>query len=228
MKKQWIRRVTTAALIAAAIEGAAVLMTASAFAAVAEPAATAEVGSAPVVYVPANTKVAVLPVINASGEKDRKQRIDQVSVGNKELAKQFRQRGFLLTDASVIAQAIADQKIDLNDEENWNRANLYRIGEAAGADLIAFVVIDNVDQKRHGQVGSDKNDELASRANIKIWLLDVKSHHAILSAVHQEAQAKNPIFADFDSGSRLIRKSVEGAIRDVLKDFLRTYPNVAK
>jgi hypothetical protein len=128
----------------------------------------------------------------------------------------------------VLVKTLADLKIDLMDEENHNRSTLYRMGEAADADIIAFVVITNVDQKRVQRPFGDDDHQLESRANIKIWLLDVKQQRPLLSAFRQEAQAKNILLASFDSGARLIRKAVEGAVRDSLKETLSLYPIVQK
>ncbi|MBC8102054.1 MAG: hypothetical protein H7Z41_05640 [Cytophagales bacterium] len=170
----------------------------------------------------------MLPIINQSGEKDRKQRADQTTSGQRELGKQFRSRGFEVVDGAEIEKALADLKIDLADEESQNRATLYRVGEALKADLVAFAVIVNVDQKRVNQPFGDNGHQLESRANVKLWLLDAKRQQPLLSAARQEAQAKNVFFAPFDSGARLIRKSVEGAVRDSLKDVLSAYPVVQK
>lgn len=174
-------------------------------------------------YAPRQTRVALLPVINASGEKDPKQRGDQSKKGSEELLKQFRQRGFDVLEAATVQKAIGDLEIDLSDEEMHNRATLYKIGEAVGADLIAFAVITNVDQQRIKTPLTD-DQQLEGRANIKIWVLDVKEKRAIMSATRQEAQAKNKWFAEFDSGARLIRLAVEGAVRDSLKGFLAQFP----
>jgi hypothetical protein len=179
-------------------------------------------------FVPATTRVLLLPIINLSGEKDRKQRADQTAAGQKELDKQFRGRGFQIVEDGDVEKTLADLKIDLTDEENHNRANLYKIGEAVKADIVAFAVITNVDQKRVQRPFGDDDHQLESRANIKIWLLDARQQQPILSGVRQEAQAKNILFASFDSGARLIRKAVEGAVRDSLKDPLAPYPVARK
>lgn len=182
--------------------------------------------AAPVVYVPAQTRVVVLPVINASGEKDKKQKSDQESVGTNELTKQFRERGFQVTDAALVHKTLADNQIDLTDEESHNRATLYRAGELTQADVIVFVVITNVDQRRVQTTNGGDDQKLEARANVKIWLLDMKQKRALLSAYHQEAQSKNDLFPTLDSGARRVRRSVEGAIRDALKEPLKPYPVV--
>src|SRR5690242_13363106 len=132
-------------------------------------------------YVPAQTRVLLLPVINLSGEKDRKQRNDQTATGQKELEKQFRSRGFQIIGSADTKKTLAELKIDLTDEENHNRSTLYRIGEALSADIVAFVVITNVDQKRVQRPFGDDDHQLESRANIKVWVLDSKRQQPLLS-----------------------------------------------
>jgi hypothetical protein len=176
-------------------------------------------------YTPAQTRVVLLPVVNLSGEKDKKQRLEQTKKASEELFKQFNDRKFnVLTDAEV-RDALDDLEIDMEDEENHNRATLYKIGEKLNTDLVAFVVIQGIEQRRTNQVGILRNSgdgELVASCIIKIWLLDVPKKQRILSAYRQEAQSKNNVFPSFDSGARLIRKSVEGAVRDSLKDFFKS------
>lgn len=179
-------------------------------------------------YVPAATRVLLLPIVNLSGEKDKKQRADQTAAAQKEFDKQFRSRGFQIVEDTETEKTLADLKIDMTDEENHNRATLYKVSEAVKADIVAFAVITNVDQKRVQRPFGDDDHQLESRANVKIWLLDAKQQQPILSGVRQEAQAKNILFASFDSGARLIRKAVEGAVRDSLKQPLAPYPVARK
>jgi hypothetical protein len=173
-------------------------------------------------YNPSQTRVALLPVVNLSGEKDKKQRLDQTKKAAEELYKQFNDRKFIVLADNTVRDTLDDLEIDVEDEENHNRTTLYKIGEKLNVDLVAFVVIQSIAQRRTnlgGGRGRDDDGELVASAVIKIWLLDVPKKQRILSAYRQEAQAKNNMFASLDSGARLIRKSVEGAVRDSLKDF---------
>jgi hypothetical protein len=187
------------------------------------PSDTHDVRAVPV-YTPTQTRIVLLPVVNLSGEKDKKQRLDQTKKASEELFKQFNDRKFIVISDAEVRNTLDDLEIDVEDEENHNRTTLYKIGEKLNTDLVAFVVIQSVEQRRTNQGGSRNNSddgELVASAVIKIWLLDVQGKKRILSAYRQEAQAKNNTFASLDSGARLIRKSVEGAVRDSLKDFFK-------
>ncbi|GAB4460561.1 MAG: hypothetical protein OHK0029_24780 [Armatimonadaceae bacterium] len=180
----------------------------------------------PVASVQARARVALLPVINFSGEKDDKQRRDQIAKAEEELAKQFRNRGFTLIDRAAIEQSLTDADIDLTDEEYHNRATLYRIGKAVNAEVIAFVVILDVDQRR---VETPLDiDEMVGKAKTKMWVLDVANEKPIVNAVRQESQSRSNIVPSLDSGARLIRKAVEGAVRDTLKPYLNQLPVAQK
>jgi hypothetical protein len=171
-------------------------------------------------------RVALLPVVNLSGEKDAKQRRDQILKAEDELNRQFGRRGFTVLPRAEVERALADAKLDLTDEENHNRATLFGVGKALNADLIVFVVITDVDQRRV-QTAFDI-DEMVGKAKTKTWLLSVPDGVALLSAYRQESQSRSNLAPSFDSGARLIRKSVEGTVRDALADFLKQYPEVGK
>jgi hypothetical protein len=176
---------------------------------------------------PREMRVALLPVVNLSGEKDARQRRDQSKKGEEELRRLFAERGFSVLSDDAVQKALADDNIDLADEEFHNRATLYRIGKALGADLIAFVVITDVDQARVKTPLTD-NQELVAKVKTKTWLLDVPNERPILSAQRQESQSRNPWFAEFDSGARRIRNTVAGCVRDTLKGFFRDFPVTAR
>jgi hypothetical protein len=183
--------------------------------------------SVPAIREAREMKIALLPVVNLSGEKDSRQRRDQGKRGDEELRKLFTERGFLVLGDDVVQKALADENIDLNDEESHNRATLYRLGKATGADLVAFVVITDVEQQRVKTPLTD-SQELVAKVKTKTWLLDVPGERHILSAARQESQARNMWFAEFDSGARLIRNTVAGCVRDTLKGFFRDHPVVAR
>lgn len=172
-------------------------------------------------------KIALLPVVNLSGEKDARQRRDQGKKGDEELRKLFTERGFVVLGDDVVQKALTDENIDLSDEEFHNRGTLYRLGKAMGADFVAFVVITDIEQQRVKTPLTD-SQELVAKVKTKTWLLDVPGERHILSATRQESQARNMWFAEFDSGARLIRNTVAGCVRDTLKGFFRDYPGVAR
>jgi hypothetical protein len=120
-------------------------------------------------YVPQQTTVAILPVIDASGERWKKQSSLIKEGCSQKAIEEFTSHGFNVVPADAVAKAIGDLNVDLTDEEQQKRDTLYKVGKALKADLIMFVVIAETQQKevdrflwtsRHGS------------AKVKVWLLN--------------------------------------------------------
>ena len=183
--------------------------------------------AAPENYNPATTTVAILPVIDKTGVKMEKQRIAQIENGKKTLAEQFSRHGFKLVDDSAVARAVADLKINLDDEEEHRRETVYKIGRAVNADLVVFLVVTETRQQLKRSFFSEEKEGLAK---IKIWFLDVKRESPILSAVVKEGKAAGKTFLGpaFESGSDRMANAVSNATKQVLEDFFKPYPVVQK
>lgn len=171
-------------------------------------------------YVPQDTVIAILPVVNGSGEKDARQRRDQAARGSEELARLFAERGFRLVPAPAVEQALSEANADLEDEEQQNRATLLRVGKAAGADLVAFATILNVEPGPH-------KSSFKGRALIKLWLLDVGRETAVFSARKMEGHSRGGLDLA-DRHSEYIRRAVALAVQNALREFLSAYPRAAK
>lgn len=176
-------------------------------------------------YAPDSTTVAILPVMNLSGEKDDAQRLKQAESGNEELSKRFIERGFKIADPAVVRKAVNDLKIDLNDEEQHKRASFYAVGRAVKADLAVFVVITDVNQRLNTNVFAYSRE---GKAKLKVWLVDVKRETPILSAYPKEGKSSGGPLAGIDRGSIRIVRAVGNGLRDALKDFFKPYPVVMK
>lgn len=174
-------------------------------------------------YTPATTSVAIIPIVNLSGEKDEHFKASQKASGDKELNQEFMEHGFKRIDDGIIANAISDLKIDLSDEEQQNKATLYRIGKAVNADLVVFAVITHTDQKFISGILANRRE---GKATVKLWLLDAKDQTPILSAVNREGKSGGGFFAGLDKGSARIVIAVANAERDTLKDFFKPYSKI--
>lgn len=170
-------------------------------------------------YVPGNTVVCVLPVINKSGEKSAKQNADQAIKAHDRIVALFKERGFIVSPEAAGTDAIKRLDVDIQDEENYNRATLYKIGAEAKADLMVFAVITNVEQAIERRWTGERKQ---GRATVKMWLLDVKEKKAILSAVSKEASAEGIV--GWQKGSKQIRDAASRAAGNALSDFLEKYP----
>lgn len=173
---------------------------------------------------PSNTTVAILPVLNSSGEKDQSQKQKQTESGDAELRKEFTERGFKVLDRASVEKAIADLKIDFSDEEQQKRDNLYKVGRAASASIVVFVVVTDVHQTLHQNLLSASRE---GTAKLKTWVLDVTNEKPMINAVVKEGKSGGGYFAGLDKGSARIVIAVANGIRDTLKDFFKPYP-VAK
>ena len=170
--------------------------------------------------VPAQAKVALLPVIDATGEKED-QRRDQANAVRMEMRDQFAQRGFDVIDEAAIAGALAENKVDLSDEEFQRRDTLFKIGKAVGADLVVFVVVTQAYAKIKENLFGEQREGLAKT---KTWLLDVKEEKPVLSAYVWEGKSTGGAGL-FTKGNRSRMGAACGnSIRDVLNDVLKPYP----
>ena len=163
-------------------------------------------------YDPTATKVAILPVVNSTGEKNEKASNAQCKLVANELLHQFRDRGFRVLEAEVVTAAMKKLDADMSDEEQRKRARMLEVGKEAGADLTVFVLITD-------QADSDSDPRIPKVATIKAWLLDVPQQKAILSARVQEGRSH---FSNaFNSGS--IKRALLMAVDDAFKDFFKPY-----
>jgi hypothetical protein len=176
-------------------------------------------------YVPAETTVAILPVIDRSGEKAENRRKQQAGNGYRNLIEIFYERGFKVADKGAVEKAIADAGMDLTDEEDYRRDNFYKVGETVGADLaiFAFIMHTREDTKRN----LFSNGEKQGRASVKMWLVDVKQKKPIFSAVVKEGKAAglSKLFAT-DEGRNRRANAVGNAIKEQFEEFLKPYPKV--
>lgn len=217
---------------------------------------SAALNAAPPHFEPADTTVALIPVLNLSGEKWEDLKLKQVAKGDEFLRETFSARGFKVVDPALLTGKIEDLKIDLTDEEEQKRATLYRIGRAVGADLIVCALITDTDQSVHRFLDLDDPalacctspdgilpsiGDLANRlldpflparkegkVKIKLWLLDVKREVPILSAKTAEGRSTGGYFAFLDKGSKHQVIAVANALGDLLKGFLKDYPEPDK
>lgn len=198
-----------------------------------------------VTYTPASTVVAILPVIKKEDASDDKAKGDKKDVSKdaplqerhiakarEEMATLFTGHGFRLADDAAVQKALADGKIDLSDEENQRRTVFYQIGKAAHADLVVFVIIESV--SRHNKSNSFFGQQKEGKALLKLWLVDADREQPLLNAVQHEGKAASNAFLDNQIGpdtngyTRYTIRAVGHGLDDILKDFLKPYPETAK
>lgn len=178
-------------------------------------------------YDPATTTVALLPVIDKTGEKLAERRKLQADTGTKNLIELFARRGFQLAKPEAVTKAISDLKINLDDEEDYRRATFYQVGKAVKADLVVFVVIQET--REDTKTSLFKGSEKQGRATVKMWFLDVKRETPILSAVVKEGKAAGSAFLGGAlQGTQRRANAVGNAIKEQMEAFLKPYPETKK
>lgn len=131
--------------------------------------------------------VALLPIINVTGEKWEEHRKNLESRLTKKLNEVFEERAFQIVKSFEIEKVISDNKIDLLDEENHRKDVLYSIGEKVQARLVAFVVLtDNSQRTKTNFFTSTPEGEVT----IKYWLVDSQTKTSIFSAKSETAKAR--------------------------------------
>jgi hypothetical protein len=170
-------------------------------------------------YVPTQTKVAIMPTFNTSAEKWKNLRDRQQTASNDWLNDQFTKRGFQVIPVADVQAQITATKIDFTDEEQINKANIYKVGEACGADVVVLSVV--VDTR---QEGSGFLQTGYGHATMKSWLLDVKTKSPIISGHSSDARSARigPSTADRQVWA------VPLALNDTFKDFFAVYPLLKK
>jgi hypothetical protein len=170
-------------------------------------------------YVPANTRVAILPVIDRSGEKDD-QRRDQANAVKMEAYDQFFQRGFQLIDEVAVSKAVTDSGINFDDEEEHRKDSLYKIGKELNADLVMFVVVDQAYSKLKQNLFGNQREGLAKT---RTWLVDVKDQKPLLSAFIREGKSTGNAGLGSKGNRSHMGAACSNATRDTLNAVLTSF-----
>ena len=175
----------------------------------------------------ADTRVALIPVLNISGETWEEAKSKQSDRGNEELRALFNERSFQVIERPQVEAALKKLNVDLTDEEQHRREVFYQVGEEVKADLIAFVLITDVDQRK---VAKFLVTSTEGKAKMKAWLLDVRSKKPVFSAKTFEGTSKSGGLIEIgEKGSSRKQLAVANGIRKTFTDeFLKSYPITQK
>ena len=173
-------------------------------------------------YVPAETIVAILPVVSATGGAEQAQNERETTQAYRELVKEFTKHGFKLTPEKEIATVIQDTKTDMTDEEQQKRGTLYKIARLLKADIIVFAMVTDTKQVEVEKFFATTKE---GQARVKIWCLDVKKEIAIKSAKESLGKSHGRYFAE-RTGRALIARACGDAVENAFKLFFKPYPTV--
>lgn len=174
--------------------------------------------------VPSKPTIAILPMLNQSGEKWAELKQRQIDKGNTYLRDQFEKRGFDVIPQEKVLNAISTLNIDLTDEEQQKRETLIRVADAVNADYVFFGDITDTSQRLIQQILGAKRE---GTAKVKMWLLNPKGAKPILlTALTVEGKSGGGFIIIGDKGSDRQVQAVENALRDGLADFFKDFPEI--
>lgn len=166
--------------------------------------------------------IAIVGVLNLSGEKWEELKKKQVRAVIDYLHTEFQKRGFSITPGHTVTQCLTDMKLDMNDEENHRRSVLYEIGRRLDVDFVLFGVI--VSTRQHERTRFLYTD-IEGETQAKIWLLDVRHELPVVNAKTVTGRSGGyrgaPLLI---KGSDRQVQSAINAFRDALLDFLKGFP----
>ena len=175
-----------------------------------------------VAYGQLRPRIAILPTINASGERDDNLKTQEKAIADKFLTEEFSTRRFNVIPAGSVKAAIARLNIDMSDEEQWKREALFKLGHKLGADFVLFDVITSNGQHKSPNVFTVTAEGWVEQ---KLWLVNVPKRSAALSARTFRGSSKHSEFVvGTVTGTKLQKLAVANGLTDVLKSFFASYP----
>ncbi len=171
-----------------------------------------------------SASVAVMPILNSSGDKWKDLKDRQIAKSHEWLATEFASRGFDVIGMPTVLDAIKESKIDFSDEEEWKRASIFQIGKAVNAHYVLFAVITSTDQKKQNRTFYT---DIEGMAEIKIWLLDCKTDTPIMSAKTFVGRSGGNRVGDGKGSNRQIQAAAN-AFDVALKDFFKDFPKIKR
>ena len=173
-------------------------------------------------YGQSRPRIAILPTINASGEKDDGLKTLQKEIADKYLTDEFTARRFTVIPSEKVNAVVTRLKLDMSDEEAWKREVLFQLGDKLGADFVIFDVITDNGQQRSQNFFSNRVEGWVAE---KMWLVNVQKRSAVLSAKAFKGSSKHSEFVGGTViGTELQKMAVKNGLADILKDFFAPYP----
>lgn len=165
--------------------------------------------------------IAIMPVVNSTGEKWEELRTKLTERVNAQLHKIFGERGFSITPPHTLKALLDEQKFDMTDEENHRREPLFGIGEKLETDYVVFFVITHNTQRTKVNFLTSMPE---GEVTVKFWLLDVKKRQPVYSAKSETAKARPHAWGGVAKGSDQQLTAADRVVEAALKEFLAPYP----
>lgn len=166
--------------------------------------------------------IAILPAMNASGERWQELKDRQCAKVDSYLEKEFSSRGFTVIPKREVEASIAKLRFDFMDEEDHKKAHFYQVADEVKADYVFFPLITSTEQ---GYQDRDAYRDREGRCDVKVWFLKVSNRETILASRN---------FAGRSGGLRITLKpsdrqiqAAENAVRDSLEEGMKIYKRFA-
>lgn len=165
-------------------------------------------------------RVAVVPPVNASGEKWQELKLRQCVKIQEWARRHLPAAGFRLVEEADVEGALRRLDLDMARSENWTPEKLLSVGQACGADYVLFAVVTFTEQKEQERIWYRDKE---GRADVRVWLLDVRKDKALIEGVTFVGRSGGNRITIDNKGSERQIQAAANAVRDALRDFLAPY-----
>lgn len=175
---------------------------------------------APLPYKPGEATIAVVLGPNLSSDRWKELKIKEALRAQEATGERFLEHGFKVISKEQVDAAVAKLGLDMNNEDQWTKSNLYKVGKELSVEMVAFVVIKQTRQKTVSNILLGNYYE--GEAEIEAWLVDAKGESPILSDAPARGIAKRGIR---DATARRLA-AVTFAIDDAFGKLLKPFPKI--
>lgn len=181
--------------------------------------------AAPPARVPAQTRVAILPVVVNTDEKDEKIKADQSARGEEEARKLFSERGFTLVDSAAVTKAYSEAGANARYRGEAERAVgvAAEVGTAVQADWVVVVVIDAMDLRKVNSPITDTKETI-HEVVLRLWINGRAGETGLPAGEKTDNQLRSDAFEPGSAPWRRQKDAVAAAVRASLRETLSPYP----
>jgi len=167
--------------------------------------------------------IAVVLGPNLSTDRWKELKVKEALKAQEEVGDLFAQRGFRVISKDQVDAAVAKLGLDMTSEEQWTKANLYRVGKELDVEMVAFSVIKETRQKEVSNIllGSYYEGE----AELEAWLVDARAEAPILNDQAARGIAKRGMRDATKRRLAAVTFAVDKAFEDLLKPFPKLKTN---
>lgn len=168
-------------------------------------------------YKPGEATIAVVLGPNLSTDKWKELKVKEALKAQEATGILFAQRGFKVVSKDQVDTAVKKLGLDMALEEQWTKANLYKVGKELNVEMVAFVVIKETRQKEVSNILLGNYYE--GEAEVEAWLVDAKAETPILIDEAARGIAKRGARGASTRRFAAVTFAVSKAFEDLLKPF---------